>query len=601
MAHETVLADGAFDFAGGVNSDAVTTVRSALVPHGLRPDQLAWLSNGSVRGGTISPRPGFRKLADLLATGLFQGGIMFEPIQDTSPYLILSVSGHIYSFTFSPPYTLVDLSVKFGQFNPATISQAFFAQGNGFVVIQAGDGVTLPLFYSTAEGEKLVRSRGLNGVLAGPNCQQLPPALAMVFYQGRMWYSSGRLYIAGDIEGNQNSGTLPWNFKDSILSVTENPLAIGGDAFLVPSSAGNIRALAYTANIDTTLGQGPLYIFTRKQVYSLQVPVTRADWIAANNNNQPLQTVSQINNGAVGEDGIVHVNGDLFYVGIDPAIRSFAVATRYYGQWGNVPISNNVNRALQFNDRSIMRRTPGIYADNRMLEGCLPSSTTLGVVFPVLLPLDFDIISTLGEREPPAWEGGWEGVDWLKLFSGDFGGLQRTFGLSRSRVDGSLDMFEISVAERTDSNDSGNVRIQWYAEFPAFTWQKEMELKQLRGGEIWVDRVFGTVDVLVEWRPDADPCWHFWFRDELCIAQNCAEDINCPIAYPPANTYGPGNKFPITLPEPPLPSCQTLNKRPCDIGYQHQVRVTIKGYCRIRGLILYAELKDRKLYDGLAC
>jgi hypothetical protein len=106
----------------------------------------------------------------------------------------------------------------------------------------------------------------------------------MVYYQGRIWYAQGRIYTAGDIVGGP-SGTLANQFKDSILKVTENPLALGGDGFAVPSTAGDIRALSYSANLDTSLGQGPLYIFTRRQVYQLSVPVTRADWIAATSNN----------------------------------------------------------------------------------------------------------------------------------------------------------------------------------------------------------------------------------------------------------------------------------------------------------------------------
>ena len=597
--HTTVIADGSFDFAGGVNSDAVTTVRSEIVRHGLRRDQLAWLANGTVRGGAISPRPGYLKVFNFLPAGLFQGGIMFEPIVDNDPYLIVSISGHIYKAFLTPPFAVTDLSAKFGLFNPPTIAQAYFAQGNGFVVIQAGDGVTKPLFYNDYYGDSLRRSNGLTGITVGPLISELPAAFAMQFYQGRFWYSAGRQYTAGDIEGNQFSGTLPFQFNDSILRVTENPLAFGGDGFQVPSQAGSIRALAYTANIDTALGQGPLYIFTRKQIYALQVPVTRADWIAANSQNQPLQTVSQINSGSVGEDCIVHVNGDLFYQGLEPSIRSFAIANRWYGQWGNVPISNNENRILQFNDRSVLRRASGISFENRLLEGALPKQTASGVVTPALLPLDFDTISTLDEREPPAWEGHWEGLDILKTWTGDFGGRDRAFALVVSRQDSSLDVYEISDFARFDSNDFGpDERIEWYAEFPAMTWGMEFELKKLRGGEIWIDRVFGTVDMTVQYRPDAQTCWIDWFPTSFCSAKNCLEDVNTPCAYPV--DFGEGYKFPITLPEPPA-VCQPGQKRPSNIGYQFQMRVNMKGFCRIRAFILYAEKKDKSIYEGLVC
>ena len=600
MPHETVLADGSFDFTGGVNSQAVTTLRSELVPHGLRRDQLAWLSNATVRGGAIRSRTGWFKLFDLLTSGLWQGGIMYEPIVDGPPYGIFSVSGRIYKILYDAPFTVTDLSAQFGLTNPPNVDQAFFCEGEGILVIQAGDKLTLPLFYNSAFGavaENLVRSNGLTGNLVNPQISQLPAALMMVYYAQRIWYAQDRLITAGDIAGNTSSGTLPWKFADSIVSVTENPLAFGGDGFKLPSQAGNIRALAYTANLDTALGQGPLYIFSRKQVYSLNVPVTRADWIAASTSNTPLLTVAQINNGAVGERGVVHINGDLFYQSIDPSIRSLIVATRYYNQWGNVPISDNVIRALAFNDRSILRFASSSEFDNRLLNGVLPKVSPRGVVCQGLLPLNFDTVSTLEEREPPAWEGMWDGLDILQTFSGDFGGRPRAFAVTVSRDDESIDVWELSDSLRRENGDN---RIQWYAEFPAFTWGKEFELKTLLGGEIWIDSVSGEVDLTVEYRPDASACWILWHKVRFCTTRNCQEDVDNPTCYPESPNYREGEKFPITLPKPPA-KCEVSNKRMSNKGFQFQPKITIKGWCRIRGIILYSEIKHEGLYEGLNC
>lgn len=611
MPKETVLADGSFDFAGGVDSQAVTTVRSNLVPHGLRRDQLSWLNNATVRGGGILQRAAWSKLCDLLTGGLYQGGTIYETFDLTSnPRLIVSVSGHIYSILLEPPFTITDLSVKFGLFNPPAIDQVFFVEAEGLLVIQAGDFETasvptLPLIYRSPFGaspEIMRRSRGLNGnTTIPPNLQEIPGAMCMVYYAGRIWYAQGRIYTAGDIVGNQFSGTAAYNFRDSVTRVTENPLAVGGDGFTVPSQAGNIRALAYTANLDTSLGQGPLYIFTRKQVYSLSVPVSRTDWIAANNTNQPLQTVAQINNGSVSERCIVHSNGDLFYRSLTPDVRSLIVATRYYQQWGNVSISNNVNRAMGFEDRALLRFCSGIEFDNRLLMCCLPKQTESGVVSQGILPLDFDLVSTLQDREPPAWEGIYEGLDILQLFTGDFGGRQRAFAVIKDRLDSTIDVWELSQADRFGSDGKqSDKRVTWQMEFPAFTWGKEFELKQLHGGEIWVDRVFGAVNMEIYFRPDADPCWHLWTRTSFCAARTCTEDVNNPICYPIGPNFREAYRWPIVLPEPPV-ACDVVGVRQVNIGYQFQTKIVITGFVRIRGLILYAEQKERNLYDGLPC
>lgn len=611
MPKATVIADGSFDWADGVDSQATTTIQSDLVTHGLKRSQLSWLTNATVRGGGILQRTGWRKLLDLLTSGLYQGGMVYEPIgADSNPYLIVSVSGNIYKVLLEDPYTVTNLSLAFGLTNPANLDQAYFEEAEGFLIIQAGDGTTNPLFYAsyfypTNQAEFLRRSNGITGNIVFPNINEIPAATAMLYYANRLWYSRGRVYTAGDITRNQNSGTAVYGFRDSVLRVTENPLAVGGDGFTVPTQAGNIRALAYTANVDTALGQGPLYIFTRKQVYSLNVPVTRADWIAATNNNQPLQTVSQITNGAVGERCIVHINGDLFYQSFDPAVRSLIIATRFYRQWGNLQISNNINRVLQFNDRSILRFASGIAHDNRLLECALPKQTASGVVCQALTVLDFDLVSTLQEQAPPAWEGIWEGLDILHLFTGDFGGIERAFALVVDRIDQSIDVWELTTSERVDNSappgaTPSDTRIQWIPEFPAFNWGKPFDLKELHGGEIWVDKVFGTVEMIVEYRPDADPCWHLWTATSFCSARSCAEDVTHPDCYPIGPNYREGYRFPIVLPAP-KPDCDSIGIRPSTLGYQFQPRITIKGWCRIRGIILYAEEKERNLYDGLKC
>ena len=56
----------------------------------------------------------------------------------------------------------------------------------------------------------------------------------------------------------------------------------------------------------------------------------------------------------------------------------------------------------------------------------------------------------------------------------------------------------------------------------------------------------------------------------------------------------------MTLPKPPA-GCDSMGVRPANIGYQFQIRVTILGSCRIRGIMLYAEEKEKDLYGGLAC
>ncbi len=591
---ETDLVDGSVCWSEGVDSQKVTTIASDKNPNGLKRSQLAWLINGTVRDGGISPRPSWNLLFPVHpGTALYQGGEMYDPQDGSDPYLVVSIGGLIYAV--SAITGAVTLLTTAGLENPPAVEQAYFLQAERFLIIQAGDGVTLPLFW---DGATLRRSNGITGSLVGPNINEIPAATAMDYFMGRVWYAQGRNYSAGDIVYGP-SGTAAYDLQDSLLKVTENPLCFGGDGFTPPGGTGNIRALKHNANLDAALGEGKLFIFTRKAVFSLSVPVTRNNWIAATSANQPLQTVIQLVNGAVGERSIVPVNGDLFYCSLEPGIRSLFSALRYFTQWGNREISANERRILQYADRALLHGVSGITFDNRLLMGTLPKLLPQGIVSQAIVPMDFIPISSFGSDASPNWEGMWEGLDHLQLFTGNFGGRERAFSLNVSREDSTINLWEISKEGRFDTNKTGENRITMQTEFPAFTWGRENLLKKCVTIEIWVDRVYGEVVFTMEWRPDSDPCWQMWHKWKICTARTCEEDVFNPCGYP-VTGYGDAYRSTMVLPTPPK-TCMANTGRPGDVAYQIQPRLTVKGAARIRGIYLHAEPRERKLYEIKIC
>lgn len=604
------LVTGTADFSSGVDSGRTSTVVSVHNPNGLPYSGLAWLNNGTVRGGSIGPRPGWVKLCTVApaGSGLYQSGLLYESA--VNPYLVLSIGGQIMQVRVDTDNSVVNLSQLNGNLvNPASVTKGYMCQAEQFLVIQAGDwGInnvgTLPLFW---DGNNLRRSAGIisaNNVPGNTGSgagltpfNELPAAQSMVYYQGRIFYAQGRTYAAGDIVGGA-AGTKAYNQDDSVLKVTENPLAIGGDGFRVPSQAGNITGMSYVANENATLGQGLLYIFTRRQIYSLAVPISRNDWINATGSNQPQQIVVQRKFGAVSDRCIVPVNGDLFYQTPEPAVRSLSAALRYVNQWANLPISRAENRLLRFNQLNAMGSAPGVLFDNRLYMAGLPVQTTAGLAYQAMAPLDFDIISTYTQGQQPltpAWEGMTEGLDILDLFEGDFNGIQRMFAIVHSRLDDSIQVWEQLGSARYDNGDN---RITFQIESPAYEFGKFFALKKLDGGELWLDRIAGTIDVRVEYRVDADPCWQLWYEKQFCAARSTCEDLVNPVCYPLA-PYCEGQKFPMVLPAPQEGGCVGMSSRPPNIGYQFQLRITIQGACRVKAVWLYAQEQERPLYEGL--
>src|SRR6185295_9539309 len=106
MASSVRVTDGTYDFSGGIDSGRVTTVQSPNNPNGLPRTMLAWLTNGSVRGGGITQRTGWQPLVNLLNAGeLFQGGFLYEPAF-ANPYLVVSIGGRILKVLVEEPFTV---------------------------------------------------------------------------------------------------------------------------------------------------------------------------------------------------------------------------------------------------------------------------------------------------------------------------------------------------------------------------------------------------------------------------------------------------------------------------------------------------------------
>jgi len=420
---------------------------------------------------------------------------------------------------------------------------------------------------------------------------EIPAATAMVYYMYRIFYAQDRLVSGGDLVFGP-SGTAAYGFRDSVLKVTENPLAIGGDGFIVPSLDGNIRGLAYGANINVSNGQGRLFIFTIKAVYALQIPINRDDWIAAGENNTPLMTVVQLANGSVNDRSIVAVNGDLFYQSLEPGIRSLNQADRLFGGWANISLSANENRILQFNDRSLLHAASGIFFNNRLLQTALPRQTPQGIVHDSVIPLDVMPVSSFNQQRQPNWEGSHEGIPFFQMQTADFGGRERAFGIMRSS-DGGIEWWEITQNDKFDyasdlSEESR--RISWRIEFPAFTWGNtigEAELKKLVGAWIWVDLLFGTVEFELFYIPDSATCPIPWMQWKECSPKNTAELLSVPPGYP--IRLGPCYRNVMAIPIPPNECAPCGVGRPANLAYQFQPILQIRGSCRVRAIWLWAE------------
>jgi hypothetical protein len=566
------ISDGFVSLEGGINSGKVPTVESPLNPGGVRRNQVWFAVNATMRGGSIMPRPGvFKRTLDFggdatlqtrFEDARFQGGAIYDPDVGDN-YLMLSIGGRIFRVNVTSGDTVEDLTNASGvAANASNLTQAWFVQGEQFEVIQ--DGQSPALIW---DGTTLRRS--------GPT--EIPIGTAMDYYMGRLWLANGRSYTAGGIVGG-SYGTpgAPYYLRDSILKWTENTYIANGGAFIVPLKAGNITALKHSANLDSSLGEGQLLVFCRDAVFSTTVPPDRTTWAAL---TEPLQRVAQIGYGATSQDGTVLVNGDMFYRS-PLGISSLFVSIRNFQQWGNTAISTNMNRILRRDDRSLLRYVSGVEFDNRLLHTVSPVSTEHGIYFRGLAALDFDLISSLDSKAPPAWEGMWTGLNILKILKASFGGMDRCFLVVLNAAN-KIELWELSMGDRWDNVDKP---ITWFFEGPAYDFRNAFQRKLLDGGAIWIDRLAGPVHFNLRYRPDQHPCYYDWLEWDECASTGACDDLDPPDGcYVPQDyreQYRASRKFPQ-----PNDDFSSVTG-PARELYQCQPRLDVSGFARIRALRL---------------
>ena len=398
-------------------------VDSGRVPLLVQDNQLSWATNVTVRGGSISQRPGFRQIGldDTDISRLrFQGASFYEDASGRG-YLIVSAGGHVYRLSLSGNDATVSEITDAGDINNDQAAIVYHQQADTSLIVQ--DGISRPLIYNGASSRRAESDEVPIG--NGP----------MAYGMGRLWVARGYEYEAGDIKGGPTG----------ITKFTENDYLAEGGSFSVPLRLGGITAMQFTASPNTALGQGELFIATPDAAYSTVVPTNRDAWKSL---QDPVQRIVLINSGSQSHASTVLVNGDI-YIRSRDGVRSVIQAVRDFSQAGNVPISREMARAFNHDDPALLRFTSGILFDNRLLMTTQASAMWNGAYFNGIAAYDFDPISSSGARRPPTWEGVWTGMQFLFLTKGTFRGVERAFVFVRNPNKGFVKQVIVKTGETT--------------------------------------------------------------------------------------------------------------------------------------------------------
>jgi hypothetical protein len=445
------------------------------------------------------------------------------------------------------------------------------------IQVQTSTGVILFLVTSVSGASsgsattvtlKNINDTAGNVVAAGEEIYSLPqlPVGKMGCYgMGRNWVSlpDGVSYVASDMVGS-STGSAEYNYTDAVLMVSQNYFLAGGGTFKISGSGEVITAMQFVAQLDASLGQGPLQIFTDDTVFSNFAPADMTTWSQL---TSPIQVEGLIGSGAVSQDAVVQQNNDLIFRLSDGGVQSMLMASQNFNQWGNTPISNEVVRAISGDDPALVPFTSMTVFNNRMLMTCQPTQGARGVYFGALAALNFDPISSLSGKAPSVWDGQWNAPNCLKLITGVFNGVKQCFMLCLSQDLTQIQLVRIRLDnEGTLDNDAQPVA--WNCESPMLFKEPENAsqprlYKRLVNGEFSVKGITGDVTYAVSYRSDQNPNWTPWYSSK--------------IVYGGASDPGYRRRIPIGSPSPKV--FDPTNNQPMREGYNFQVKFEFTGSC----------------------
>lgn len=379
---------------------------------------------------------------------------------------------------------------------------------------------------------------------------ELPPGRMGCYGMGQNWFSmpNGISFASGDIVGSA-SGTPAYGFRDAVLKFTQNSYLATGGSFSVPGAIGQIQALAFTSNLDVSLGQGPLQVLTTDVAFSCSTALTLTaaggNWAGVTN---PILTQSLITNGSTSQWATVTANGDLMFRAPDGE-RSLILGRRDFNTWGNVPISTEVQAYIENDNPALLNFASAIVFDNRRLSTVGPTQAAFGVYHAGMIALNFDPISSLRGKQPSIWEGLWQDLNILQLLTGKFSGVPRAFAFNYNTTTNTVELVEI-----LSSVTPSSIPITTEIELPPWTFgetdPRTRDWKNLEDGEIFVDEIDSPVTVQSFYRTDYDSTYRPWSSFTIPAAPNyqprCGFDkppSKGPTAYSPPSTQGGTGRF----------------------------------------------------------
>lgn len=396
---------------------------------------------------------------------------------------------------------------------------------------------------------------------------ELPAGRMGAYGHSQNWMSlvDGLSFIASDVSRGP-SGTPANNFRDSVLKVVDSTF-IGGN-FAISGAGYVINSMTFTANLDVSLGQGPLQIGTAAGMFSCIAPFDFANPPS----DSPIVAESLKGYGPLNQDATINANSDILFRS-NAGLGSLILGRREFNSpqnWGNTPISEEMTQVFNLDTRSLLFYGSAISFDNRKFDTVSPQAGPQGVFHTGAVMTNYSPVSTLRGKQPPVYDGVWVGLNVLKYDKGIFGGVERAWAWTYNVALSKIELYELMPSGDLHF-DNGTTRIRWEMETASLFGsdvKKPGERMRLTYGEIALGDVIGSVRVEAYLKADVGGCWTPWHTFEIC-----------------SGNAGEPQYFPrLSLGETPAKTCDPILDTPLRDGYTFQVKLVFYGHCKfIRG------------------
>ena len=403
--------------------------------------------------------------------------------------------------------------------------------------------------------------------------------------------------------------------QDSDVLIFSETTFLNEGGNLAPSGKiGRITGLAFLPVQDTATGQGDLIAFCERGAVTFQVSAPRDQW----KNTEAFQRILFDNIGATSES-ILSVNGDLFFRSREGnGIRTYRNARAEAGNYGQTPISAEIDPVLRQDTQWMLDQVSLAYFDNRLLMTCLPkqfprratdqtqadtfAAQPIPTIYEGIAVLDFNSSSVGRGKTAAVFDGVWTGIRIIKLVQGTFDGDPRCFAVCFHEDDTGrrIELWEITKNDEYDTPVEGKRRITAGIVTKAFNFRDEMSLKKLIRCDLWFDDLGGGSDYPFEcelaYRPDDYPNFTTWenfereFETEFYIpayVTTPAEPFNIERGYAPQ----------VRFPTPPLTANIATNV-PAYLGHDFTLRINWTGRAHLGRLMLHGQRLTEAVNGG---